>query len=70
MFLDSFPLQTPENRTVRLPREPAAAETGKSRSAWPFIVADTGFVVPRAHETTDALALPAPAFPAASSFVT
>jgi hypothetical protein len=70
MFLDSFPLQMPENRTVRPLREPAPVEGAKSRSAWPFIVADKGFVVPHAPETTGAAALPASAFPVSSSFVT
>ena len=48
MFLDSFPMQMqmPENRVVRPLREPAPVDAGKSRSAWPFIVADKGFGVP------------------------
>jgi hypothetical protein len=70
MFLDSFPLQTPENRAVRPLREPAPVEAAKSRSAWPFIVADKDFVLPRARETTGAAALPVSISPVSSSFVT
>ena len=69
MFLDSFPLQTPENRTVRPLREPASVETAKSRSAWPFIV-DYHGVLPRVREATGAPALPTPAFSPSGSFVT
>jgi hypothetical protein len=70
MFLDSFPLQTPENRAVRPLREPAPVEAAKSRSAWPFIVAYRGFAVPDAHGTTGASELPAHALPTAGGFVT
>jgi hypothetical protein len=38
MFLDSFPMHEPEVRAHRPLRE-TAVEAGKSRSAWPFIVA-------------------------------
>lgn len=45
MFLDSFPLHEQDIRPTRPVREPVIVETGKSRSAWPFIVADKGFGV-------------------------
>lgn len=51
MFLDSFPLHVPENRATRPVRE-TTVETGKSRSAWPFIVAGSGFGV--SHPALDA----------------
>jgi len=70
MFLDSFPLQTPENRAVRPLREPAPVESAKSRGAWPFIVADKGVVVSNAHGTAGASELPAPALSTAGGFVT
>jgi hypothetical protein len=73
MFLDSFPLHEPEIRATRPARE-IAMETGKSRSAWPFIVTGNGFGV--SHAARDSRggmpSMSASAFPAAdfSSFVT
>lgn len=66
MFLDSFPmqLQMPENRAARPQREPAAVDAGKSRSAWPFVVADKGLEMPQAPQA------PTSPFADPSSFVT
>jgi hypothetical protein len=73
MFLDSFPMHEPEVRAHRPLRE-TAVETGKSRSAWPFIVAGADFGASRAaRESLKGLSVvPASAFHATgtSSFVT
>jgi hypothetical protein len=73
MFLDSFPMHEPEVRTARPARE-TPVETGKSRSAWPFIVGANGFGVSHASRNArdGMLSMPASAFPApdSSSFVT
>jgi hypothetical protein len=74
MFLDSFPLHEQDSRPSRSVRESVAPETGKSRSTWPFIVADKGFNVQPASPDSLAGMPPVPAFafstPDTGSFVT
>lgn len=73
MFLDSFPLHEPEIRATRPARE-TTVETGKSRSAWPFIVAGSGSGVSYAtlgsQEGMPPVTASAFHAPDASSFVT
>ncbi|QGJ20534.1 MULTISPECIES: hypothetical protein [unclassified Polaromonas] len=73
MFLDIFPMHEPHARPARPAREPAA-ETAKSRSAWPFIVAGKSATEPRPAWGSMAAVRPAPASalaaPDTSSFVT
>lgn len=78
MFLDIFPMHEPETRTARRPVREPLTETGKSRSAWPFIVTGNRFgIAHAAGDSRESLpSVPVAVFPAscanggASSFVT